>query len=387
MSLNTSLELRLKHFSHEVCSSKLYSIGYPVNHAIDLKDFYTWYLDSGLTTVNLNNAGDPRQSSFAPLNTHVFENELIDFLAARYGFKADNYWGLVTLSGTQSNNLGIYYGHYFLQKQTGLTPIVYVSAEAHYSIRQLTDLQQLETRTIATLTDGQIDAIDFKQQLDSSRPALVVLTIGTTFKGAMDNQQAIEQILLNSRLPAFYRHLDAALFGGFLAFSPHQELLDQAKQGFDSIAVSGHKFFGIDEPAGIFLTTRDVYNAQSPAQANYLNDKIGLLDCSRSALASLKLWWLLQTHGCEGYQQQTQQILANAQYLQEKLESEPYPAWRGPHSNTVYFKRPPLALMDKWRLAPDSDSRLGGALAHVVVMQHVTREMIDLFVKDLLTTP
>jgi hypothetical protein len=34
-------------------------------------------------------------------------------------------------------------------------------------------------------------------------------------------------------------------------------------------------------------------------------------------------------------------------------------------------------------LAPDEDSRLGGELAHDVVMQHVSREILDLFIADI----
>ena len=52
-------------------------------------------------------------------------------------------------------------------------------------------------------------------------------------------------------------------------------------------------------------------------------------------------------------------------------------------SNTVYFKRPSKAVADKYDLAPDYDERLGGELSHIVVMQHVTKERLRVFLDDL----
>lgn len=379
-----SIEQRLNGFARRISTYKNRSIGYPVNQELGLTEFYSWYKQSGLTEIALNNAGDPRTTSIAPLNTHAFENEVIDFLAPLYGFKPDHSWGLITLSGSQGNNLGIYFGSRLLIKQTGLTPILYVSSEAHYSIKQLAELQQLETRVIQTQIDGQMDIQDLERQLDPSRPALMIIAIGTTFKGAIDDQQAINQVLTDKKVIAVYRHLDAALFGGFLPFSDHADLLNQQQHLFDSIAVSGHKFFGIDEPAGIFITTRDTLSKQNPVQVAYLNEEIATLACSRSALASLKIWWKIQSTGIQAYQQQSQQLLDNAQYLKQCLDAIAYPAWLGPFSNTVYFQRPSASIMEKWLLAPDSDPRLGGSLAHVVVMQHVTTDIINEFLGDLM---
>lgn len=39
--------------------------------------------------------------------------------------------------------------------------------------------------------------------------------------------------------------------------------------------------------------------------------------------------------------------------------------------------------MKKYDLAPDHDDRLGGDLAHIVVMQHATKERLQNFLDDL----
>ena len=49
----------------------------------------------------------------------------------------------------------------------------------------------------------------------------------------------------------------------------------------------------MDEPAGFFLTTRDVRDNQVLYDAPYLNCDMPMINCSRSALSPLKLWWIL----------------------------------------------------------------------------------------------
>ena len=39
--------------------------------------------------------------------------------------------------------------------------------------------------------------------------------------------------------------------------------------------------------------------------------------------------------------------------------------------------------MKKWDLAPDNDPRLGGDLAHEIVMQHEGKDIIEQFLADL----
>ncbi len=54
-------------------------------------------------------------------------------------------------------------------------------------------------------------------------------------------------------------------------------------------------------------------------------------------------------------------------------------------SNTVYFRRPSQGVVEKYDLAPDFDERLGGELSHIVVMQHVTKERLQVFLDELRT--
>lgn len=374
---------RLNDFAKSMTEGKKHAIGYPVNQNVDLYEFYRWFADSGLADVGMNNVGNPRKQSSYSLNSHQFENEVIDFFAPFYGFAKDEAWGIVTYSGTDGNNHGIYFGVKYLLSKSRLKPILYVSEEAHYSIKKLGDLQNLEMRLIPADVKGQMDIKAFEKALNPRRPALVVIAMGTTFKGGIDDQDAIDKVLKKKKPVAVYRHLDAALFGGYLPFTDHSDLVNRTKHHFDSIAVSGHKFFGFDEPLGMFITTNEVLSRQNPFKVPYLNDAVPTITCSRSSLGPLKFWWKIRKTGVDGYRQQSSQILKNADYLKRRLDEMGYPAWKNAFSNTVYFKRPGQLVMKKWDLAPDSDTRLGGDLAHNIIMQHEGKETIDLFVADI----
>ncbi|NMW22280.1 MAG: aminotransferase class V-fold PLP-dependent enzyme [Chlorobiaceae bacterium] len=374
----------LNAFAQKMVQEKKTAVGFPCNQNVKLADFYHWYAVSGLADLAMNNVGDPRRPSLYSLNTHEFENQVIDFFSPLYGFAQEEAWGFVTSSGTDGNNHGIYFGVNFLSSQSDIKPVLYVSEEAHYSIMRISDLQGLEMRQIPTSIKGEMEVQAFEQALDTTRPALIVIAVGTTFKGGIDNQDAIDEVLTRKPPVAVYRHVDAALFGGFLPFTEYAHLLDHSACNYDSIAVSGHKFFGFDEPLGLFITTNEVLAKQNPFQVSYLNDSVPTISCSRSALAPLKFWWQIHTTGVEGYRRQAELILKNAVYLKERLDEISYPAWKNDISNIVYFQRPSDWVMKKWSLAPTEDKRLGGKLAHDIVMRHEGMHTIDHFIDDLL---
>ena len=49
----------------------------------------------------------------------------------------------------------------------------------------------------------------------------------------------------------------------------------------------------------------------------------------------------------------------------------------------MFFKRPSDDIVSKYNLANSYDERFGGDLSHVVVMQHVKKEVIDKFIAEL----
>ena len=244
-------------------------------------------------------------------------------------------------------------------------------------------MQNLEMKLIPSDVHGRMIPEELEKALIPEKPALVVFAVGTTFKGGTDDMDALNAVLDKYPDLVVYRHIDAALFGGYLPYTEYRDVLNRKIHPFDSIAISGHKFFGIDEPAGFFLTTLDVRNNQNPFEVSYLNCSMPMINCSRSAMIPLKLWWILQHTSREDFEKQTALMLENAEYLKKEMDKIGWDAWLEPMSNTVYFKAPSRAVAEKFDLAPDWDDRLGGALAHIVVMQHVTKELLDILLAEL----
>lgn len=382
-SFKTSGFPELDEWGKEILDRQYREYGYPVNQNIALRDFYKWYVDNGLDVVSLNNVGDPFSEGATLLSSHKFEREVLQFFAPLYDFDPDDIWGMVTNSGTDGNNHGIYFGVKYLKSKSDKAPILYVSDEAHYSNMRLADLQNIELRLVPSDAMGFMIPEKFEELLDPTRPCLIVYAIGSTFKGVIDDQDKINAIIAKYPEMPVYRHLDAALFGGYLPFTKHRGIISRNKMHYDSISVSGHKFFGMDEPAGIFLTTKTVFESQTSYNIPYLNDNMKMISCSRSALSVLKFWWLIKKVGYDKWAQQAEQMLENTKYLQKSLESIGYLCWTNELSNTVFLTRPPRIMVAKYALPIEYEERFGGDLAHIVVMQHVTKERIDAFVEDL----
>lgn len=374
---------QLDRWASECLAERSMTLGYPGNNDIRLEEFYRWYTGNNLESMIINNAGDPFEEGDHTLSSLDFEREVIQYFAPKYGFDGNDLWGIVTMSGTDGNNHGIYFGVNYLKRKTGKMPVVYVSDEAHYSNYRLCDLQHLEVRLVKSDSMGRMVPDSLEKVLDPTRPCLIVYAMGSTFKGAIDDQKALDDVLARHEGMAVYRHVDAALFGGYLPFTEYKDLVDRKKTGFDSISVSGHKFFGIDSPCGLFITIRDVYDNQSTYDISYLNANMRMINCSRSGIEPLKFWWLMKTVGDEGWTEQAARIFENTRYLKSELKRIGWPYWNNEYSNTVIFRRPSAKVVRKYNLACGEDAAFGGKLSHVVVMQHVTKDSIDRLIADL----
>ncbi len=369
-------------------------LGYPGNMNIPPEGYFKWRDEVFSQEVGQrtnNNVGDPYRSR-SVYNAHFLEAQTIDRFAARLGFSQSNAWGFISNSGTDSNMHGIYMGRTLLQQKTGTTPKIYYTKEAHYSIEIIRDLLAIEEVLIDTLDDGAMDTNDLAQKLADHKeaPALVLATVGTTFKGAIDHIDLIQAAL---RGYDAYVHLDAALFGGYLQASQFVEDLNvtglQGKR-YDSISISCHKFFGFPMVAGLFITSkksfeeyRDYFSkVHNPA---YISHVPGTITCSRDTLAPTLFHYFSTDESFKIQQQDAKQMLSNANYLHNEMTNH-FPDLEAKlandRSNTVHFKQVKESLKKKWSLAT-IETGDGELLTHVVVMPHASRSYLDRFLADL----
>ncbi len=359
--------------------------GYPFDQDVAMEAYNRWLADTGLADITLINVGDPWKKDWDMLSSDVIERRVLDFWAERYGFE-NNHWGVITNGGTDGNMHGLYFGRKVLEAETGKAPILYVSEEAHYSVKKLADIQNIEECVVRAVPTGQMDTADLEAKLDPSRPALIAVAVGGTFKSAVDDQAAINDVIERVRPCAVYRHVDMALMGGYLPFLDDPEaraVVDTRKMRFDSLAVSGHKFIALNEPCGVFLCRREVLERTQSAPIPYLADTvIPTISCSRSGFAALKMYWRILTTTEAGFREQAEHVLAMTEYMRTRLEERGVFALVNPHANTICFTRPADRIVHEYALACNHSAEFGD-LAHVVVMQYFTRELIDRFIEEM----
>ena len=109
----------------------------------------------------------------------------------------------------------------------------------------------------------------------------------------------------------------------------------------------------------------------------YLNSVDSTITGSRNGLSSLFIWNVLVTKGIDGFKKDVDTTMKNAKYLENELKKRCISAFRNSLSSTIIFERPPEDFVLKWQLACTGD------IAHVVVMPSVSKDKLNLFLKEI----
>ena len=224
----------------------------------------------------------------------------------------------------------------------------------------------------------------------------IVATIGTTVKGAIDPIDRIRAVLAGTES---FLHLDAALFGGYLPYTAHagevacQSLTNPSRLRYDAIAVSCHKFFGFPSPAGLFITTAshfDEFNRYFSKIHNpeYIHQVPGTITCSRDAVKPAEFYYFSTRPAFDKLTMDAEGMLLNTNYFYQQMQSrfsQLEPTRANSLSNIVYFRSPSDRIIQKYSLAT-MHLTINGQIhdyAHVVVMPHVSTQILEEFMQDL----
>jgi histidine decarboxylase len=235
--------------------------------------------------------------------------------------------------------------------------------------------------SIPTSWDGcmRLDCLRNEISKNNDKPVIINVNIGTTVKGAVDNIYGILGVLkqLNISRENFYIHCDGALFAMMLPFLERKNSLSiDFSMEIDSIAISGHKFLGCPMPCGVFMTRKDrMTKLLKPIE--YLNSVDSTITGSRNGLSSLFIWNVIVTKGMDGFKKDVDETMENAKYLEKELQKRKVSSFRNSLSSTIIFERPNEEFVQKWQLACTGD------ISHVVVMPSVSKEKLNLFLKDI----
>ena len=356
---------RLDSLLRDIRSATQRQIGYPGNQIFDYSPLLPFL------EYSLNNIGDPFHDSNYQSNTHGIEREVITRFADLMRIDPDEAWGYVTSGGTEGNLYGLY-----LAREMYPNGIFYFSEETHYSVLKNVRLLNARYIMIKRQENGEIDYQDLNEMIQVNRdlPVVIIATIGTTMRGAVDDIERIKEILRDLAVPDTYIHADAALSGMILPF-----VEDPQPYGFDaginSISVSGHKLIGTPLPCGVVLTRRS-YVERVGRAIECVGIQDTTLSGSRNGLTPLMLWYALEHYGSDGFRELVARMLDTAEYAVEQFHKHGIAAWRHRNSVTVVFPRPAPEVFRKWQIAPE------GEVAHIITMPHVTRKMVDELVAD-----
>lgn len=148
------------------------------------------------------------------------------------------------------------------------------------------------------------------------------------------------------------------------------------KKPIGSVTISGHKFLGCPMPCGILITRLKHIDFLS-SEVEYIASKDTTISGSRGGHAPIFIWYALNKKGFNGLKEEVYECIKKAVYLRDRLRNHRIGAFLNKFSNTVVFERPQdEEFARKWSLASK------GNISHVVVMQHVTLQMLDSFVSE-----
>lgn len=365
-TLSTANQQTLDQLLEKVKLNTANFMGYPVSKDFDFEALLPFL------SYPMNNLGDPFVASTYAVDSREMEKEVIEFFASLFRAKDDDWWGYVTNGGSEGNLYGLY-----LARELHPKGMVYYSEATHYSVQKNLHLLNMPNIVISAQENGEIAYDDLENTIGMNRhiPVIVMANIGTTMTEARDDIAKIKAILNKLAIKNYYIHADGALSGSYSAFIEPRPAFDFA-DGADSIAISGHKFFGSPMPCGVVVAKKSNRNRIARSVA-YIGSVDTTITGSRNGHSPLFLWYTIKKYGIEGLKKRAQHSLAIAQYAVDQLKAVGVAAWRNPNTITVSFPEPDLVIRQKWQLASEN------GWSHVVCMPNVTQAHIDALVSEI----
>lgn len=361
-------------------TKKQHSLGYQISH------------DTFFGTTNLNNAGDPfSKTQFYQLHSHQDEQALVNHFAYDVlKCPQDTMWGYCASGSTES----IINGLWMARKRFSDWPnvaTVYASADCHFSVPKAADMLCMPFESIDTNEDGTMN-MDLLKAKITQKPAVVVLTLGTTIRNAYDDIALFHKKIGNQN--GIHVHIDAA-FGGAVYPWKNPEWLQVP---FDTFNVSFHKYWGCPYPCSLFLVRKKVkQDIQGIGcfgkEMVCLPNKDFTISCSRNGTAvSLVKNLLCDEHFFETHVDTLQKCFQTKEFFVQSL-SEKVPGLRF-RTNVLGLS---VELFDlPWNFEKTARETYSMSVrnvrpnqsfdSHVYICSHVTRETLVEWIDTLTKT-
>ncbi|KAE8271783.1 hypothetical protein A4X09_0g550 [Tilletia walkeri] len=204
-------------------------------------------------------------------------------------------------------------------------------------------------------------------------PFLLVLTVGTTSSGAVDNITEVVEVARDH--PNLWLHIDAAYAGVALALPELRESshLAAINAQADSFSTNAHKW-GLTQfdCSPLHVKDRGALTRALSITPEYLRTKHGdagnVLDLRNMQLSlgrrfrSLKLWFVLRSFGVKGFQAHLRQSIACGELFEKTMRNDDHP---------FEIVAPPRWALVVFRLNPS------GASGQSVELDDLNRRFMD----------
>ncbi len=338
-------------------------------------------------------------------------------------------------------------------------PVIFFSADTHYSVAKA-------AHTLAIPTFGRIgnERYPGKCPLDPAEPwpvevpskkdgsidvkklvtlakffakrgyaLLFVLNLGSTYRGAYDDVQAVVEGLrpiltnpkynLTNRVVQFdpedpskfdvrngyWIHIDGALGATYLPFlkmaqegglegisaKPEIPTFDFSVPEVSSIVTSGHKYPGAPWACGIYMTKSGL-QLKPPGEPGYIGSPDTTFGGSRNAFSAIVLWNFIAKHSNEEQVRMIARCVKLAAHTVKRLQKvdarlvklghDRLRLTRSPNSLSLVFRQPNSKIVERFSLSNVTlaEGKLVVDFSHIYIMPHVDEDLIDELVRALM---
>ncbi len=288
--------------------------------------------------------------------------------------------GQVQAGGTESNITAAW----IARNVTGKNEVIFCE-NVHFSMLKACDVLRMKPVEVGLNDRYEMDVGEVESRITDDT-AIVVASAGSTELGVIDPIEELSE-MCKEKVPL---HVDAC-FGGFVVpfladLGYPTKPFDFKLEGVSSLVLDGHKMGMSTIPSSVFLLRRGEDLSSIAVESPYLTSlQSSSLLGTRSSAGVAALYFAMRALGKEGYRENVEICMENTMYLAKEVKRIGLNMPIDPVVNIcgILVDDPPRMReeLDKmnWKV---SLSRHPDCL-RVVVMPHVTKEIIDSFVKDL----
>lgn len=324
--------------------------------------------------------------------TQAIEREVIR-LCAEEIMRGDSgqFDGYVASGGTEANLQAVWiYRNYFLRELGAQHNEIQLigSSDCHYSMPKAANLLNIDWSAMSVSgekrnwTRESLKA-EIQKCVDNGKKYFIaVANMMTTMFGSVDDIEILSEVLDETGCK-FFIHVDAAYGGFFYPFADEQNPLDFRNAKVSSITLDAHKMVQAPYGTGIFLIRKGFMQYAMTEEASYVEGEDSTIIGSRSGANAISIWMILMMYGYFGWQEKITTLTQRTTWLCERLDQLNIRYFRNSFSNIVTMNAEdiPTEIAENYVLVPDNHH--DPKWLKIVVMEHVTLERLDGFIKQL----